>query len=177
MKSRLLLIALLASFGAFGQMNSINSSIVFESEEYFAIVRSIDYEGSKFLDNCYYLFDFGGRKVSLSSLIVPDKKEILLALLNHKLSEHIKFYDDLEDEEWDGVIEMLKEVNIDEEDLRVLEIYNTVNENGITECEIIYCNFHLYTAAKSAEPYFVLNYEECLYFFEPDLFKWIKKGG
>ena len=65
------------------------------------------------------------------------------------------------------MIEALNEIVIDRDDLRNLSIYNIRNENGKTECEIIYCGSHLSTAMLSAEPYLTLNFEECKYFLIP----------
>ena len=171
MKSRLLLIALLTSISVNGQTTLFESWIAFESEDYFAVKRSFEYVGGAHPEYgaAYYLFDYKGI-VGIESLIIPEKKEILLALLKNKLSEHIKGYEN-DDGDWDDVIEALNEIVIDSKDLRKLEIHNGENEHGKMEYMASYFCPVFPRYMRSADFWLKLNDEECKYFFDPKLFR------
>ena len=178
MKTRLLLIALLASLSVNGQ-TLLETEIAFESEDYFAVQRVFD-GGASYdpIDYAYYLFDNGGKEVRLESLIIPEKKEILLALLNNKLTKYIKDFEKglidgfpVDDDHRNSIIKALNEIIIDSKDLSSLMIYNVEKENGKMEYMISFRSGHLPRVWWSADPYLTLNVEECKYFFNPDLFK------
>lgn len=180
MKSRLLLITCLAAFSAFGQTDE------WQPDEFFVEVsyQSRNFVCIKTYDACwasaspaagqntsYQLFNIKqGIAVNLNSLIIPERRELLITLLNHKLSKHITELENMDEN--DDIIKTLKEIKLKDDVLYQLTINSYENDAGKIECHISYEGYYLGTYARSLEPYLVLNDDECKYFFQPKLFEW-----
>lgn len=151
--------------------------VSYESENFCGLRILIDWPmlGAHVESGSYYrIVDLkDGGFVVPSALILQNKREELLSLLNLKLALYVQELEQREDASANAdIIEILKDSSVEVRHLDWIEFSNRNwrGEQSPLEASLT-CGF-LFYAAQSMEPYLTLTEEECRHFFTNKFFSW-----